>query len=209
MATLIRIDRNGTKYYEGMVECPRCFGNGGYDNWMATGWTCWKCGGTGKVFSKWKEYTPEHEAKLRARRLAKIQKEQKELEAKAEAERFEREAKEEAERIAREAEEARIKAEKAKSQYVGKVGEKISTKATYIKTAWYDFMMGWMEQRMYIHTFKADGNTLVWKTSSNSLSSLEEGMEVEITGTIKEHSEYKDEKQTILNRCRIKKEEEQ
>lgn len=203
MATLIKIDRNGTKYYEGMVECDRCSGNGGYDVWMATGWTCWKCGGTGKVQAKWKEYTPEYEEKLRARRLAKIQKEQKEQEAKAEAERLERESKEEAERLAREAEEARIKAEKAKSQYVGKVGEKITTEATYIKTAYYDFRIGWKEDRMYIHTFKAGDNTLVWKTTSNSLGRLEPDMKVQITGTIKEHSEYQDEKQTILNRCKV------
>jgi hypothetical protein len=28
MAELIRVDRNGTKYYEGMIECDRCNGKG-------------------------------------------------------------------------------------------------------------------------------------------------------------------------------------
>ena len=49
MATLIRTDRNGTKYFTGMVTCPRCGGAGGADAWKATGWTCYECGGDGKV----------------------------------------------------------------------------------------------------------------------------------------------------------------
>ena len=74
MATLIKIDRNGSKHYEGMIPCDRCGGQGGSDAWQYTGWTCYKCGGTGQVFSKWIERTPEYEAKLAERRRKRIEK---------------------------------------------------------------------------------------------------------------------------------------
>lgn len=69
MATLVKIDKNGTKYYEDYT-CDRCGGRGGADAWQYTGWTCYKCGGSGRMNkpSTWKEYTPEYEEKLRQRR---------------------------------------------------------------------------------------------------------------------------------------------
>lgn len=68
----IRTDRNGTKYYADWT-CPRCGGAGQSDNWIATGRTCWGCGGTGRRPKPRivKIYTPEHEAKLEARRAAR------------------------------------------------------------------------------------------------------------------------------------------
>lgn len=72
---LIRIDRNGTKYW-GDDTCDHCGGAGGADAWKFTGWTCWKCGGTGKLTNPniWKEYTPEHRAKLDAQRAKRAEK---------------------------------------------------------------------------------------------------------------------------------------
>lgn len=68
----IRTDRNGTKYYADWT-CPRCGGAGESDNWIATGKRCWGCGGTGRRPKPLivKKYTPEHEAKLEARRKAR------------------------------------------------------------------------------------------------------------------------------------------
>lgn len=68
----IRTDRNGTKYYADWT-CPRCGGAGQSDNWLATGRTCWGCGGTGRRLKPRivKIYTPGHEAKLGARRAAR------------------------------------------------------------------------------------------------------------------------------------------
>ena len=203
MATLIKIDKNGSKHFEGMVKCDRCGGQGGATQWNNTGYTCWKCGGSGQIFMKWIERTPEYEAKLAARRAAKIKAQM----AAQEEQRKAYEAKLEAERLRKEAEEAAIKAQKAISQYVGQVGDKITTAAVYDHSAWFEFKLGWATETMYIHTFKdPDGNTLVWKTSSNSLHELDEGDKVQITGTIKDHNEYKDEKQTVLTRCKIRKE---
>ena len=69
--TLVRTDKNGTKYYTSNV-CPKCGGRGylpeyGY---VASG-VCFKCGGTGYYTTTWKEYTDEYAAKLEARRIAR------------------------------------------------------------------------------------------------------------------------------------------
>lgn len=215
-AKLIKIDRNGSKHYEGMVTCDRCYGNGYYVVGILNGvpvlspydgGVCWKCGGTGKVKGKWIERTPEYQAKLDARREAKHRAEA-EKRAKEQAE---REAKEEAERAERE---ARMKAEKAISQYVGEVGKRITVKATYISSASFEIksFRGYGTDTMYVHTFKdADGNKLIWKTSSSlgtwlengEWQSHEYGENVDLTGTVKEHKEYREEKQTALNRCKL------
>ncbi len=82
MAKVIRIDKNGTKYW---VEnkCDRCGGTGyiEYFNYVYGG-VCFQCNGTGYHERKWKEYTPEYEAKLAERRLAKARKEAPEKNAK-------------------------------------------------------------------------------------------------------------------------------
>ena len=202
VGTLIKIDKNGSKHYEGMVTCDRCGGAGASEAWKETGWTCWKCGGTGKVRGKWIERTPEYQAKLDARRQAKIAKIEAE-QAKIDAERKAREAQEEAERLA---EEARIKAQKAISQFVGEIGEKITFKGTYEYCAWYEVKVFYSMETRYIYTFKDEaGNVLIWRTSSSTAKhTFEEGQMVEVTGTVKEHSVYKDEKQTALIRCKIK-----
>lgn len=223
MATLIRTDRNGTKYFEGDVICDRCGGKGVYYIGVCNGQPvlspvdsgiCFKCGGGGKVHGKWKEYTPEYEAKLeerRAKRRAKWEAEHAEEIAQAEAQ---RKAEEEARERARLEEEARIKAEKAISQYIGNKGDKINLSVTFIKTAWFEVpsFMGYGTETKYIHTFKdSDGNVLVWKTTASlgrwndndEWEGFEEGQKVNLKGTIKAHSEYKDEKQTELTRCRI------
>ena len=204
MAKLIRVDRNGTKYWEGEVSCPRCGGAGGADQWKYTGWTCYQCGGTGKVFDKWKEYTPEYEAKLNARRQAKAEqyeREHAEEIAKAEAE---RKAKEEADRIAREAEEKRIKEQKAISQHIGSIGDKIELDAVLEKSAWFEIpsFRGYGTDTMHIYTFRDEsGDAIIWKTSKGL--GIENGSKVHVKGTIKEHNEYDNEKQTVLTRCKV------
>lgn len=202
-AKLIKIDRNGSKHFEGMIKCDRCGGSGIYV-WGAIingvpqyAGTCFKCMGVGKVHSKWIERTPEYQAKLDAKRKAKWEAQQ----AKWEAEQAEREAKEKAEQ---EAKEAMIKAMKAISQYVGQIGDKVEIKGTYIRSGSWEqkSFSGWGTDTMYIHTFKdSDGNVFTWKTQKGL--SLNYGEMVNVKGTIKNHSEYKDEKQTELTRCKV------
>lgn len=71
----VRTDKNGTKIYHDYT-CPRCGGAGGADQWTYTGWTCYECGGTGRRATPRvvKEYTPEYEAKLNARRIKRQEK---------------------------------------------------------------------------------------------------------------------------------------
>lgn len=213
MATLIRVDKNGTKYYTGMVECDRCNGKGIYyigvhngkplPSWVDQG-ICFKCLGSGKVEGKWKEYTPEYEAKLEAKRQAKREAQQRIWEAEEAQRKAEREAKEEAERIAREKAEAEERARKAISKHIGQVGDKIDVPVTFVKMAWFEIpsFRGFGTETMHIYTFKdADGNVLVWKTSKGM--DLEQGASFQLKGTIKEHSEYQEEKQTVLTRCKL------
>ena len=204
MAILIRVDRNGTKYYEGDVPCSRCGGAGGADKWQFTGWTCYQCGGSGKEHGKWKEYTPEYEAKLNARRKAKAEQYEREhAEEIAKAEQ-ERKSKEEADRIAREAEEKRIQEQKSISQHIGSIGDKIEFDAVLEKSAWFEIpsFRGFGTDTMHIYTFRDDqGDAIIWKTSKGL--GIENGVMVHIKGTIKEHSEYQDEKQTVITRCKV------
>lgn len=210
-AKLIKIDRNGSKHWQGLVTCDRCGGAGVYYIGEHNGQlvpahpyngTCYKCNGKGKVMGKWIERTPEYQAKLDARRQAKWdawaaeqERIRKEAEAKAEAERL--------------AEEARIKAQKAISQYVGEIGQRITAKVTYTFGTWWETKFG----IQYLYSFKdADGNVLTWKTSSVPMVLnaegkdvvINEGDQVMITGTVKEHSEYREEKQTVLTRCKLR-----
>lgn len=212
---LIKIDKNGSKHFEGYVECDRCGGTGTYvwgaiinGNPQYSG-VCFKCGGSRKVWRKWIERTPEYQAKLDAKREAKY-KAQAEAFAKAQAEAEAKRKAEEAER------EAKIKAEKAISQYVGNVGDKLNMEVTYAGSAHYEVtpFYGYGKETRYVHFFKdADGNKLVWKTTKSLGTWLEngdwfhyeEGDTVTLKGTIKEHSEYKDEKQTVLTRCKVER----
>lgn len=101
---------------------------------------------------------------------------------------------EEAARKAREAEES------ARSQYVGEIGKRVSFKPVSVVcvTSW---------ETMYgtTHIFKiedADGHVFTWKTGNYISLSEREPIE-KITGTVKDHTEYRGVKQTELTRCRV------
>lgn len=209
MAELIKVDRNGSKHWRGLIECDRCGGRGYYAIGVCNGnlvlspldsGVCWKCHGAGKVVDTWIERTPEYQAKLDAKREAKRAAEQAKIDAeraRIEAERKAEEERKEADRLAREA-------EKKISQFVGEVGQKLTASVTYVGSPYFERKSfgGYGTETCYIHTFKdSAGNKIVWKTTSGL--NLEEGATVTITGTVKEHSEYKDEKQTLILRCKV------
>ena len=75
MANLVKVDRNGTKYYEDIVKCDFCNGSGyiSYYQHYCNG-VCFQCSGTGRKFKKWKEYTPQYQAKLDAKKIEKFKK---------------------------------------------------------------------------------------------------------------------------------------
>ena len=198
-ARLIKIDRNGSKHYEGMVECDRCQGRGWYATGVRNGElvpscvddaVCYKCHGLGKVKAKWIERTPEYQAKLDAKRQAKleaIQAEQERLRQEAEKERLRKEAL------------------KAISQYVGEIGQKLEMDVCYEGSGSWEqrAYAGYGTVTMYAHTFKdVDGNVIVWKTQTGV--DLHRGEPIHIKGTVKDHSEYQGQKQTALTRCTVK-----
>lgn len=205
-AKLIKIDRNGSKHYEGMITCDRCGGSGIYAWCVCNGvivptivdnGVCHKCGGAGKVKGKWIERTPEYQAKLDARRQAKLDAER----AAQEAERAKREAEAKAEQEARE---AQLRAQREISKHVGEIGERLSIKGTYQRSGSWEqkSFAGYGTVTMYVHTFKdADGNVFTWKTQNGI--SMEYGELVNLSGTVKEHAEYKGERQTVLTRCKV------
>jgi len=90
-----------------------------------------------------------------------------------------------------------IKEKKITSEYIGNPNEKIEIKAILQKMFSYDTKFG----TTYIYKFTDEnGNILVWKTSPKD---FEEEKEYKIKGTIKEHEEYRGEKQTQLTRCKV------
>lgn len=215
--TLIRIDRNGTKYFADDT-CKRCGGAGERSEWYYTGMTCYECGGTGRSAPYIeKEYTPEYAEALRERRAereakklgyASAQEMREAREAEAARREAQRIAEEEAEAARVKAEQERVAALKARSNYVGTVGEKLTATVTWEGSPYFErrSFTGYGTERCYIHRFRdADGNLIIWKSCAGfPLVGADEGCTVVISGTVKEHSEYKGEKQTYILRAKVK-----
>jgi hypothetical protein len=96
--------------------------------------------------------------------------------------------------IDRKAREAQLNATRV---YVGMVGQRATFgPLTCVRCSSFDTDYG----TLYINVFNdASGNVLVWKTGSQSFA---EGDTVTLKATVKEHSEYRDTKQTLLSRCK-------
>lgn len=160
----------------------------------------------------WEEYTEEYKAELEAKAKKRAEAEAK-RQAELEAERKAKEEQLEAERKAREAEE---EARKALSQFVGTVGDKMDEVLLFDHTAWWTqpSFRGYGETVMYLHCFRDEaGNLLTWRTQKDLhwvvdeerdiWATPEKGDKLHVKGTIKEHHEYKGEKQTALTRCKV------
>lgn len=180
---LIKTDKNGTKYYNTLIPCDRCGGDGVY-KWGAMisygggapvpqfAGTCFKCNGAGKVWEIIKEYTPEYRAKLDAANEKRKAKQR----AKWESERAEREkalAEQRAKEAAERAERERIRREEIernRGAFVGEVGDKIEVSVTLSHTFRYGvpcFGAPWKTEYVTGYVFKTDdGNTLVYKTAA-------------------------------------------
>lgn len=87
----------------------------------------------------------------------------------------------------------------SKSEYYGEVGQKFSkVEAIYERSAGFDSRFGYT----YVHRFKIGDNLLIWMTAASI--SLEKNTPIYLSGTIKNHREYEDEKQTQILRCKVK-----
>lgn len=255
-AVLVRVDKNGTKYYES-YKCHKCCGTGYIEcfNHVAGG-VCFDCNGTGKRVYKWKEYTKEYAKKLEQNRInrkkAKAPEYNKQLfdkfgfasdgsvyvvmgntyarknELKEIGCRFHRAIgwyhsykidgidmqhfdiadygtldiygmwtiPNEYSNVIKKAQDE-YNSRLSNSNHVGSIGDKITVRVTIQRVCCYETQYGYM----YVHIMKdADENIFVWKTQTRK---IEEGENVSISGKVKEHSEYKGTKQTILTRCKV------
>lgn len=89
------------------------------------------------------------------------------------------------------------------SEYVGNVGDKVDIDVGSIKcvTSWESSYDGYHTSVTYIwKIIDKDGNVFTWKTSKWM---DEENPPRSIKGTVKEHKEFRDVKQTELTRCKI------
>ena len=85
--------------------------------------------------------------------------------------------------------------EASDSEYQGAIGERLDLYLTVERTIELDGSYG----RSTMHLMRDDcDNLYVWTTASKSWAP---GSEHHIRGTVKDHRTYKNEKQTVLNRC--------
>ena len=90
---------------------------------------------------------------------------------------------------------------KSNSEYIGEIKERLrDLEVTLTSTRISEGFYG----TTFIYTFNHEENVLVWMTSS--CKDIEIGDLFLLTGTVKDHKEYKGVKQTQLSRCIIKKE---
>lgn len=95
------------------------------------------------------------------------------------------------------------KAKKVETEYFGEVGKRYKDKVIKDVT----FITSWETQWGYTSVYKItleDNSILTWKTSNGLYLDRNEEFD-KITFTVKEHKEYKGEKQTEITRCNITK----
>lgn len=87
---------------------------------------------------------------------------------------------------------------KFESAFVGAEGDKIEINVKLRRVTGFESTFGYTN----VYTFEdASHNLIVWKTGKGL--DLEAGAYARIAGTIKEHSEFRGEKQTVLTRCKV------
>ena len=214
---LLKQFKNGNKLWGIVSHCPKC-NDTGKVIWSYADHVCFDCNGKGWYYSEEREYTPENLAKLEAKKAKERAKwEAEEAEREAEYQRKkEEEARKEAERLA--------EIERNRGNFIGNPGDKIQIDVTLVKKFSYETHFGYRTMYVSGYVFKTDdGNTLVYKTTGNPLGydyevpqdsnscnytdedgrkwdwmPMQEGERVTIKGTIKEHQEYNNVNQTIL-----------
>ena len=83
------------------------------------------------------------------------------------------------------------------SRYVGKVGDRLEFDATCTRATINQGAYG----ISYFYVFTSDENDVyTWSTSARA---LEEGERYHIRGTVKDHTTFRNNKQTVLTRCKV------
>lgn len=89
------------------------------------------------------------------------------------------------------------------SNYFGNIGDKISIEVELVKTICYESVYG----SGYFHLFSdSEGNIFKWSTNKSlnlsDGSRIQDGSKLLLKGTIKDHEEYRNQKQTTITRCK-------
>ncbi len=93
---------------------------------------------------------------------------------------------------------AEAKAPAAPSEYFGQVGERLrKVSLTYLGCASFDSQYG----TTFIHRFQSGANIAIWKTSNDG--GFEVGETVTVDATVKEHTVWRDIRQTALTRVKV------
>ena len=86
------------------------------------------------------------------------------------------------------------------SEFVGEIGERLrNMKGTLVSSKYFEGKWG----GSFVYTFKVDDNIFTWFTQK--VLDFKENDVLDITGTVKDHTEYNGILQTQLSRCIIKK----
>lgn len=89
------------------------------------------------------------------------------------------------------------------SEWIGEVGERVELDLRVVSSFGMDTDFGWSCINKLIDL---QGNIFIWKTSKDLVHMYGESTVLKIKGTIKEHSEYRNDKQNVLTRCKIQNE---
>lgn len=87
---------------------------------------------------------------------------------------------------------------RSESEFVGSIGDKKEYELIFDRETGFPTDFGWVNMYFF---FDKNDNIYLWKTSIGL--DLEEGQEVRVRGTLKDHSEYRGIKQNVLTRCKI------
>lgn len=91
------------------------------------------------------------------------------------------------------------KSEKKNSDYIGNIGERVVLNGMMKLLASFDTLYGYT----YLYQIETEQGIAKWFASNKCLSLPEEGKQVTLKGTVKEHKEYKGVKETIVTRCKL------
>jgi hypothetical protein len=176
-------------------DCGRCSGTGYWSRGhIVCNGVCFSCRGTGglKLLTLVAYARRQRKAELRAIK-AQAAREVRQaqavvIEAQYQAKRTEQ---------ARELEERRAQ-ERAQSQHLGSVGERLTVTAKIVCERVRDGQWG---ASTWFLLKTPEGQVVTWQASGAFV--VEEGDTVTLKGTVKRHDEYQGTKQTVLTRCRF------
>jgi hypothetical protein len=97
-------------------------------------------------------------------------------------------------------EERKARADKKPSEHIGNIKDKVKLDLTFIGETSFETYFG----IKYLYRFAdSEGNVIVWRTATGFSEELKPGETYTIKGAIKDHTEWKNIKQTELTRCKI------